>query len=687
MGKFRSVFQYDDPFVEDGDISFIGLDQITEPTRLEPSLVTEAENVRIEEGVAKSRGGLKLMFSSSVSVSPKALTQLVTWSPPLGTEKLIVMGLNEDQYYIDDTTLSNPTSNVAFIQEYAWQFRNTSFPSRTPVFNHAFRVIQAYDQLIIFPSYASGVRPYIWYDGITFSGSVNRWKPLDANHTMYLQDSTANPTAPHYVDLSGNPSSVPVQDPSFMVCPQAPFGIYFQNRLIVPWFDDSPTSVAISDSFENNLFKKSNAFFLNKGQGDVLLALAPYLEDQILCLCKKSIHIISNISTLESGGRATEITRQLGIAGTNAWTQNGSYIYFISNEGDIQVLVPQLDPSKGLGIAISKVNLDSEPLSKKIPNILKRVNVDAIDTSILHYHKNLVYCALPLDGAVRPNHILVYDSLRSQFISLDSFSEKLTKNSTFGFNISDIHTFQDEVYISTDREVYKYSDLDRDESEAINFKLVTRSYLAQDYGAKKFVQGRINYDIGGEQIVKQGGYFGSTNNSDIEVGTKIKILSTRTTHGSIVNYNLNYTSEWITQGSEYIINEVNRSSSGYIQNIHLNKDNGENVYDSMGNRIDWALILFGHPLSPASGWIRDVDYEVIVSTKLEVTANTNSPTSSTKVKEIDSLIESKSNFQTFNIRQRGQSANLEFKSNGKASIRSAQVEAVIQNARNIGDYS
>jgi hypothetical protein len=649
MGRFRSVFQNDDPFIEDGDIAFRGIDQITEPTRLEPSVVTEAENVRISEGTAKSRGGLKLVFKNPTRgfVFTNKVTQLVTYSPPLGVERLVVMGGEINSYFITETSLSDPPSNIAFHSEYAWRFFNNINTPNVPYFNYAFRVIQAYDQLIIFPSYATGSRPYVWDDTMTYAQALN------GTHTMYLQDENGG-----YVDLNGNTSVVPVQDPSFMVCPQASFGIYFQNRLIVPWFDDSPTSVAISDSLNNNLFKKTNTFFLNKGQGDVILSLCPYLEDQVLVLCRKSIHIISNISTLESGGRATEITRQLGIAGTQAWTQNGSYIYFISNEGDIQVMVPQLDPSKGLGIAISKVNLDNEPLSKKIPNILKRVNLSAIDTSILHYHKNLVYCALPLDGATRPTHIVVYDSLRSEFISLDTFSKKLSANQNPIFTICDIHTFRDEVYIATDHEVYKYTELERDESEDIEFKLTTRSYLAQDYGTKKFVGGKINFDLGGQQVRTEGIFYGKRLGEDLVVGSKIKI------------HNLGQSlTGWMLTHDEYLVSSVTRMSDGGISHFHIDKPDDPTTY---------AVI---------STWTIGVHYEILVDTKLEITAITNAPNSTTKVKEISTSTDLVGNFQSYNVRQRGQSMKLEIKCNGKTAIRSLSVEAIVQNSRNVGDYS
>ena len=44
--------------------------------------------------------------------------------------------------------------------------------------------------------------------------------------------------------------STPADSAVDFVCPNAPFGYYFSNRLIVPHYDDSPTTVAFSDVFE-----------------------------------------------------------------------------------------------------------------------------------------------------------------------------------------------------------------------------------------------------------------------------------------------------------------------------------------------------------------------------------------------------------------------------------------------------
>ena len=63
MPRFRSHGQLDDPFMEDGDPAFMGLDQQSEPVLLRAGTLQVAENVRINQGVISSRKGLKKIGS------------------------------------------------------------------------------------------------------------------------------------------------------------------------------------------------------------------------------------------------------------------------------------------------------------------------------------------------------------------------------------------------------------------------------------------------------------------------------------------------------------------------------------------------------------------------------------------------------------------------------------------------
>ena len=132
-------------------------------------------------------------------------------------------------------------------------------------------------------------------------------------------------------DNAFQPFSNTPKSTEFTSCPNAGFGHYIANRLVVPDYADSSTTVLVSDILDSNNFSIAEGeFFLNKGTNDQTLAFCTYQESQLLALNKRSIHLVSNLHSLQS--TSFEVTRQFGVAGNKAYAQNGSYIYFVSNE-------------------------------------------------------------------------------------------------------------------------------------------------------------------------------------------------------------------------------------------------------------------------------------------------------------------------------------------------------------------
>jgi hypothetical protein len=431
MARYRSFGQLDDPYVEDGDLSFKGLDMHTSPSMLQPGMLSLAENIRINEGVISSRKGATRIWRDA-GAHAKSLCK---FSDPDGQEQIIVIG--RAGIYSTNGTLLSVYSGVPDYSEGAKA-----------------QAIQAFDKVIIF---TKGSRPRTW-TGVTG-------------------------------DPSTELSTVPADSSVDFVCPSAGFGNYISNRLVVPHADDSATTVAFSDIFELNQFDIKNTYFCNKGTSDETIAISPYAENQALILNGRSIHQVNNTHALGASSTNFEITRQYGIAGPKSWVQNGSYIYFVSNEGNIQVLVPSSDPARGLGIAISKITLDQEPLSKPVTPIIDRINIDAIDTCVVHYSKNKVYFALPIDGATQPNVCLVYDSLLSTFISLDTYQNN-------NFKILDISSVNGEIYFLTEDGLYRYEENELHNDGGYNFvtKFKTRNYLMGSRGIKNFKSGSIGYE-------------------------------------------------------------------------------------------------------------------------------------------------------------------------------------------------
>ena len=423
MPTFRTTGQLDDPYIEDGDPAFKGLDQQTEPLLLEAGMVQEAENVRFDRGVISARKGLKSVKSKSNGLG------FVKFSNPNGVEDLLA---------IYPTNFEGVTTDISVDNYHAYDQGDRVF------------AIQAFEQVLLF---AQDRIPLSW------SG----------------QGTIAYPLARSVAD-----SAV-----SFF-CPEVPFGQYLSNRLAVPYYEDSPSTIAFSDLLQPNEFAITNTFFCNKGTSDITLAIAPYAENQAIVFNRNSIHIISNTHSLGLNSTNFEITRQYGICGAKAYAQNGSYIYFISNEGNIQVVVPTSDPAKGMGIALSRITLDQEPLSRPIQDTIDQINLESLKHSVVHYHRNKVYFTFGINST-NCNTIAVYDSLLKVWVSIDTFS--------YDIDIRDIASLGKDLYILTATDVCIYEEGLYDQYQPINAKFKTRDYVLQSREIKKFVRGSVSYDI------------------------------------------------------------------------------------------------------------------------------------------------------------------------------------------------
>jgi hypothetical protein len=345
-------------------------------------------------------------------------------------------------------------------------------------------------------------------------------------------------------------------------CPKAPFGYYISNRLVTPYFEDSATTISFSNVFESNLFLEINTYYCNKGTSDRVLGFQQYAENQLLVFLRNSIHIINSTHTLGTVSTNFEITRQYGVAGHKSFAQSGSYTYFLSSEGNIQVLVPTSDPAKGVGIAISKVTLDHEPLSKPIQPVIDQIDRRSLPLSIAHYHNNKVYFAVGI-GKPYLNTILVYDTLRSNWISVDKFD--------FDINILDIESLNGKIYILTDKCVCEYEtgsvDQSYDGSNTINYKIKskfkTRDYTLNSPHIKKFVRGSTAVEV--------------TNNYNLKIN-----VNTKDPDILIESRDINTTAEFNAQS------RFNISSRGYAANIEFigestDSSQEDGVYSSIKN--------------------------------------------------------------------------------------------------------
>jgi len=248
-------------------------------------------------------------------------------------------------------------------------------------------VLQANDKVFIF---RPGARPLEW-DGVFTD--TNGDGTVDSAFAAKTKTATAS-----------------------FPCPDADWGGYFRNRLIVPnpdaidtGVDDNAQTILMSDILDDNEYALDGEFYMNKGTADYVVGAIPYQEDQLIVFNRRSIHMISGIRNTSTAVH-TEITRQYGCVSRKSICQQGPYTYFLSDNG-IYVLAPGMDPAKtGEAIAISKVAPVSIPLSRPINDVIDEVNFDdsTISKAVSIVHENKLFCALPItDGTDQDNTIVM----------------------------------------------------------------------------------------------------------------------------------------------------------------------------------------------------------------------------------------------------------------------------------------
>ena len=447
--RFRSFGNLDDPLMEDGDLGFVGIDQFSDPTTMKDGYLQLAENVRIDSGVVTTRGGMSRLSQ----LSDSALTG-GRFSDPDGADYMVAVGPDYSHFAREDAAGN-------------WAIHLVSHPETILAEDEPY-FLQTFGKVIIF---RKDKRP------LEFDGDIT---VLNASFVEKPETTVTDP------DLG-----------EIISCPGASFGNYFRNRLVVPNRSDSPTTIIFSDLFETDRFLRTNEFYLNKGTSDETRAIAPYLEDQILVLNKRSVHLVNNVTNLGTNSSTYEITRQFGVIGPRAWAQSGPYTYFVSSEGDIQVLVPSTDPAKGLGIAVSKVTAETIPLSRPIDKVIRRLNLSAARNAKAVSHKNKIYFALPLDGSSVNNYIAVYDALYSNWVSIDKMPSSFGVKEFFVVT----HTGAERLVLTgTDGSSYLYEEGDIDGLHTggfpISSRIKTRAFLAGSRGLKRFVRGQIGVDGG-----------------------------------------------------------------------------------------------------------------------------------------------------------------------------------------------
>ena len=229
------------------------------------------------------------------------------------------------------------------------------------------------------------------------------------------------------LDDASNISGVVIQQHvsvglGFTHMPAPPFAIYHQRRLVMPYrftVDDAADSftsrgrldeVIASDILDSDTYDQIYAQYrFNAGTADFIVGLHSFAEDNLIVFNRNSVHLVVNTTNLQ-GASTRLLTDEIGCVARKSIQQVGSNILFLSDNGIYGVQF--LDEYNLRGTEV--------PLSGPINETIRRINKDAWSQSVSAYFDNRYFIAVPLDGAIRNNAILVYNFLNKQWESVDT---------------------------------------------------------------------------------------------------------------------------------------------------------------------------------------------------------------------------------------------------------------------------
>ena len=470
MPRYEEYGQLDTPAITEGDVGFVGMNSYLEPTSLQPGMVADSQNMVLEGDTATVRKGIDFLAGAvtlTYSAGSEQVFATTLFSDPATGEEFIAAATKDKVIlYNDDGTNANGI--------------NIEYPGGEVVATaDGASFVQNFEKLILFRGTAK--RPLEW----------------DGNHS--------SPT--DFVVKTSSPSGAGA------FCPNSPYGISFRNRLIIanpittnPVGGDSNYSVFMSDLLDSNNFTAADSQFrINKGSADFLVGFIPYQEDQLIVFFRNSIHLINNVATT-SAANVYEITRQHGCVARKSIAQSGPQTFFLSDNG-VVVLSPGVDPAKGLGVAISKVQGETIPLTRPIQDQFADVNYAAADKACGVVFDNKYFLACPTLSSTVPNKIFVFDLLTSQWTSVDDYP---AMSGSLAFHVDDwvicshgsnptrrrLFACNDTGWYlcfenSTDDSNRKIGSSSESNTTAIAAKLKTRDYLFGEQGIKSFKRGQL----------------------------------------------------------------------------------------------------------------------------------------------------------------------------------------------------
>ncbi len=150
-------------------------------------------------------------------------------------------------------------------------------------------------------------------------------------------------------------------------------------------------------------------FSVAPGDGDSIMAIAPFHEDMLLVFKRKTLAVLAGVNSivnLDAGEHLSDfvtcnvIDAETGLVAPRGFVTVGEDVWYMGLGGNIYSLGRNQQ---------NKVQRQAVALSTPVQSLISRINPLAISGTVAGIYGNYVFFAVPLDSSTVNNALLVYD--------------------------------------------------------------------------------------------------------------------------------------------------------------------------------------------------------------------------------------------------------------------------------------
>ena len=202
----------------------------------------------------------------------------------------------------------------------------------------------------------------------------------------------------------------------------------FTNRIFAVGSGTDRNTLYASDILDAEIWKSTNSIVVGGDDGEDIVAIQPFYDYEILVFKPNKIYLVTAdpTATTAAGWTVRLLNDKIGCVAGKSVNFVNKDVFFLANDGIRSVARSIADDFYIVGT----------PISEPVKNIIARINRNYVTLCNAAFYNNRYYLAIPLDTAITPNYILVYNALFNAFEGLWSIaaSKMVITNFSSGFS-------------------------------------------------------------------------------------------------------------------------------------------------------------------------------------------------------------------------------------------------------------